>query len=397
VHPARLAALCLLAPASIYAASTVSGCGSDGGHAAGADSGGGESSSSSGGDSCSGPAPGGDAGCKEPPTPPQTSAEPTQTSHDYAISALYLGDTDRKGMPSADAWKSLGYDLDGKNTAATSTDVCALAPGASTQVQVDGYGAIDNSWGANILPIIVMAESTEPICNSTCCGPARWTEMMVVSGFDDSAHNRTTAVGLTGALLGGVTFLPCDVGLPMFDPSAIWPVDPATVSGCSGAGGCPAGTNPVTHALVKLPSAFQVDGLFASGAPVDLPVDLEFPDGSALPIDIKHAVVTFQPDRPGAVTNGTIAGVIPTQDLIATLRRIAGGISASLCTGSAFDSIAAQYEQTSDIVYDGQAISNPAGQPCNAISIGLGFDATEIAPPSVIGPGKPAPPDLCGD
>jgi hypothetical protein len=57
----------------------------------------------------------------------------------------------------------------------------------------------------------------------------------------------------------------------------------------------------------------------------------------------------------------------------------------------------AQFEQASDILYDGATISNVSGQACNAISIGLGFDATEIAPPSVIAPGAPQPPDPCGD
>ena len=57
----------------------------------------------------------------------------------------------------------------------------------------------------------------------------------------------------------------------------------------------------------------------------------------------------------------------------------------------------AQYEQASDIVYEGGWITNLSGQPCNAISIGLGFSATEIAPPSIIAGGSPQPPDLCGD
>jgi hypothetical protein len=34
---------------------------------------------------------------------------------------------------------------------------------------------------------------------------------------------------------------------------------------------------------------------------------------------------------------------------------------------------------------------------CNAISIGLGFDSTEIAVPSTIAPGSPAAPNKCAD
>src|SRR5579871_1119177 len=43
----------------------------------------------------------------------------------FAISKLYLGDTDPDGTPDkANGWKHFGYDLDGKISTATSTDLC---------------------------------------------------------------------------------------------------------------------------------------------------------------------------------------------------------------------------------------------------------------------------------
>ena len=98
---------------------------------------------------------------------------------------------------------------------------------------------------------------------------------------------------------------------------------------------------------------------------------------------------------PGSVTNGTIAGVIETGQLISALQQVAGAISTSLCSGSAFQSIAMQIEQTSDIVLNGSTVSNPPGVTCNAISIGLGFNATEIAAPSTIAAPAPAPTNPC--
>jgi len=365
----------------------VAGCGGpvhagggDGGSEAGANS----SSSSSGSDSCRDPS----NECVEPPSPPP-GASGGLRSHDYAIHEVFLGDTDRTGLTSANAWQTFGYDLDDKLTTASSTDVCTPLAGATTQVQVDGAGAIDNSWGENLLPLIIANNSMPP---GVIRGPVS-TEMMYVTGFDDSTGNMTDALGLTGALLGGVP-LPYDT--PTWDLSTVWPVAPGTVSGCTAAGGCPAGTDPVRSALAKWPSAFQVKGTFSSGTPVDIMLPLDI-GGQTLPLDIRSAIVTFWPDGPGAVTHGTIAGVLSAQELIATLRQIAAAISTSLCTGTAFQSIATQIEQTSDIVYDGKTISNPAGQPCSAISIGLGFNAIEIAPPSVIAPGMPQPPDRCGD
>jgi hypothetical protein len=376
----RLGTTCLLA------SSVLGGCGVDRAPEASSDAGadGGASVLGDGGGSCS---------LEPPPRPTGFASQPTRGSHDYAISQLFLGDTDRAENPSPDAWRSFGYDLDHKLTTLSSTDVCTLTAGAGSQVQVDGDCGTDNSWGANVMPLILQLDSTATMPVSGW-DPVGWTEMMYVTGFDDSMGNTTSAVGLTGVLLGGALW-PDGPPYP-WGPSTVWPVAPDGVNGCTAAGGCPAGVDPVTSARARLPSAFQAEGTFVGGTDVDLTLTLAI-GGQQLTISVAGAVVTFDPGGPGSVTNGTLAGVISTQQFIAELQQLAGDISTSLCAGSAFSSIATQIQQTSDIVYDGATISNPPGQPCNAISIGLGFNATEIAAPSVIAPGTPQPPDRCTD
>jgi len=123
--------------------------------------------------------------------------------------------------------------------------------------------------------------------------------------------------------------------------------------------------------------------------------------GQTLPLQVRSATVTFDPKAPGSVTNGTIAGVLATNELIAGLQSVAGSISTSLCSGSAFNSIAQQIQQGSDIIVDptSGAVSNKPGTACNAISIGLGFEGVEIAVPTaadVAGP-TPVAPSPCGD
>jgi len=177
----------------------------------------------------------------------------------------------------------------------------------------------------------------------------------------------------------------------------VWPVipDPGLINNnCTTTGGCPAGTNPITDAVIKFNGAFQTKGTFVSGAPNPLQLSLSI-GGQSLSLNIASAVISFDPSAPGEVTNGTIAGVLDTSQLISGLMNVAGNISTSLCSGSAFQSIAMQIEQTSDIVLNGTTVSNPAGTTCNAISIGLGFNSTEIAAPSVIAPGAPAAPSKC--
>ncbi len=417
----RLAALSLLAtslPLALCASSFVSACGGtvaashDAGTGSGSSSGGGTGSgfgSSSGIGSSSGTSgsgsgisgsssgsPGdqcGDVPCQQPPPAPTgTTSLPTPKAHNYAVHQLFLGDTDRMGNPSMVAWESFGYDLDGKVTTASSTDVCTLVAGSSRQVQVDGNGGIDNSWGSDIMPIVDTLDSTATQTLNQAIQNGAWTQMIDVVGFDDSPGNTTSAVGLQGVVLAGAAF---PGGAPAWNVTTNWPVAPELMSGCTLTTGCPSGTNPVTDATVRL-MGFQSGGTFVSGPPVPLTLPIAL-FGQPLVLNVASAVITFQPQMPGSVTGGVIAGVIASDDLIAALQRSAGNLTTSLCSGSAFESIAMQIQQTSDIVLNGTTVSNAAGVQCNAISIGLGFNATEIAAPSVIaGPSQP-PPNPCGD
>jgi hypothetical protein len=413
----RLAALSLLATSlALCAASLVSACGgavaasSDAGtdvgtgssSGNGSGSGSGSSSGSSSGTTgsssgTSGSSSGGTDQCghvtcqQPPPAPTGTTSPPTPGAHNYAIHQLLLGDTDRMGNPSMIAWQTFGYDLDGKVTTAASTDVCTLVAGSSKQVQVDGQGGIDNAWGSQIMPIVDTLDSTATQTLNASLQGGAWTQMIDVVGFDDSAGNMTSAVGLQGVVLAGATY----PGVPAWNVTTNWPVAPELITGCTLTTGCPSGTNPVTDATIHL-MAFQSGGTFVSGPPVPLSLPIAL-FGQPLILNVASAVITFSPQAPGSVTNGTIAGVIATSDLVTAFEQTAGSISTSLCSGSALESIAQQLEQTSDIVLNGTTVSNEAGTPCNAISIGLGFNATEIAAPSVIAGPSPAPVNPCGD
>jgi hypothetical protein len=334
------------------------------------------------------------------------------TSHNYAIHTLYMGDTDRTGVANASAWMAYGYNLDDRVTTKASTDVCTLAAGASKTTQTDGNGGIDNSFGENILPIFITtagSDFSQEINNALDEGHLTYT--FYVNGFDDSAGNTTSAIGLTGIFLAGGNYADENNGAaPAWDTTTRWPILPTLMNGCSPTTGCGAGcvygsaagacpVNPVTAATVRFPSAYQAGGTFVNSASpsVGLPLSL----GAFLPLDVRAAIVTFQPKAPGSVTNGTIAGVLVTTELVTALQAMAGNISTSLCSGSAFQSIAQQIEQASDIVVDltSGAVSNFAGTGCNAISIGLGFEGTEIAAPtpSSIEAAVPAAPNPCAD
>jgi hypothetical protein len=201
-------------------------------------------------------------------------------------------------------------------------------------------------------------------------------------------RNRTTATGLTAALLAGGPYVAWRDAGPTWDLTANWPIWPilSTSLDCASTG-CPAGTNPVTAAAVQFPHAFQTQGEFVGISPGDFLLNLWLfgaNQDAVFPVPIHGTVLTFQPQRSGAVTSGTIAGAVNASELFEDLPPPPDGLQTSLCGGSDFESIVEQIFQACDIVLDGDTVSNGPGRTCNAISIGLGFDAVEIAPPTQI-------------
>jgi hypothetical protein len=105
---------------------------------------------------------------------------------------------------------------------------------------------------------------------------------------------------------------------------------------------------------------------------------------------IHQPILTFDHASHSEAINGTIAGVLDTEEFIDGLRAV-GRKNTSLC-GSAFAPVEDAIRQCADILVDG---SNRPNVPCSAISIGLGFDAKLIANPTKVAPMPDPPPDVC--
>jgi len=74
-----------------------------------------------------------------------------------AVNKLFLGDTDRNGTANpTNGWKNYGFNLDGLKSTKTSKNLCKpRSGGTAAAVYPDGTDGIDNSFGKNILPIIL--------------------------------------------------------------------------------------------------------------------------------------------------------------------------------------------------------------------------------------------------
>jgi hypothetical protein len=331
--------------------------------------------------SSSGTTSGGSGGGLEPPAAPAGAAPAALgTPRTFALQGLFLGGTDRTGAPSDGAWKKYGYDLDKKTTTSKSTDVCSLADGAPKSAQTDGDQGIDNSFGETILPIVTSVSATAETDINKSLTDGSFTVMLDIQGLtDDPAQTNTN---LSGQIFAGATYS-ADKTAPGFDLTTDWPVRPELLAdGKTVEGGSKVKFDPATTYIVKGQFVTQ-----ASAIKLSLAVG-----GQALELDILNAVITFNHTDPHSAATGTIAGIINTQQLVDAIHGVAGRLQKSLCEGSAFDQIATELKQASDIVSAG---ANNAGVPCDGISIGLGFTAKEIKHPTKVAPATVAGEDPC--
>jgi hypothetical protein len=204
--------------------------------------------------------------------------------------------------------------------------------------------------------------------------------MLDITGLSTDA--KQTATGLTGQLFAGGKFSQTTGVNPTWTTADDWPVLADLLND---------GMTIASGSKIKFGSSYIVNGTWVNGSPGDVVLTLAI-GGQALSLTVHQAIITFDHTSAAHADNGTIAGVITTDELIMGLKAVAGRISTSLCSGSAFDSIAQQIRQASDIMHDG---TNVAGTSCDAISIGLGFTSDQIGEPMTVAPiGCPSP-DPC--
>jgi hypothetical protein len=319
-----------------------------------------------GGPACSAPS--------EPPADPHAPPPAGMQSLVYAISKLYVGDTDRSGAMTSTAWESLGSNLDGLCDTASSMPACIPAAGAPPSVHANGCSGIDNSWGETLVPVLQqLGPSLSGQASFALEAGDAETLLVVVDGVGGT--NDANASGVTGAILGGAPL----GHPPVYDGTDIWPIDSRTF-----------GTSPTTPFTGGwLAGATVVSGVVGGPGEITLYVTL---GGAALGIPIRNprVVMTLSNGDASAMT-GTIAGEIPTVEMVLAFEAVAGDISSSLCGGAVMESIMDQILGASDILIDG---SQDSSQSCDAISVGIGFDAerVQLGPVEVVAP----PPHPCG-
>jgi hypothetical protein len=293
-----------------------------------------------------------------------------------AATKIYYGDTDfTDAADKVNGWKQFGFNLDGKVSTSTSTDLCKPVNNAAPKnVYPDGNNGIDNSFGKNILPIFLGIASDFSTKANQAITDGSYTLIFDLEGLGAGADQAPIASKLYGGTLLAAP--------PKFDGSDCWPVAPEGLA------------NPVDIASAK--PFFAMGSVAANhwdsgptSATVPLTIDS---NGFKIHLDLHfaHASIDLDANHLGSQV-GQLGGVIATSELVAEMKKVAGSFDPSLCSGSTIDSIVSQLQQASDILQDG---TEDPTKSCDGISIGLGFKTKAISLGG-IGPVTPAQPDPC--
>ncbi len=315
------------------------------------------------------------------PPPRPDGGVPTAQLTTFALRSLDIGDVGPDGGATTLGWQTLGYNLDGKVTTSTSTDVCAPVSGASTDGQVDGFGGIDNAFVKSILPLVkgISSSAFSSAQVSQQLGSGAWTLLIEIDGLGNDPAQ--TAVGLTAQVFEGAALS----SAPAFDATTQWPVlSSSLVDGATFASG----------AKVTFGAAYVSNGTFVS-ASTTAPLPLRLvSQGNTFTMMLHHPIITFAHASPDVGAGGIVAGVLDTQELITTFQQMAGRVDTSLCSGPTIQSLLTQLAEASDMFADG---TNSATGTCSGISIAFGFEARVVANPSSVTQAPAPPPDPCGD
>jgi hypothetical protein len=276
---------------------------------------------------------------------------PTHEGTVFAASKLYFGEG-YNGQ-----WKKMGFNVDGKVSTANSTDLCIPSANADPATPYpDGDQGIDNSFGKNLLPLILGLYPTWVTDINNGIGAGTFTALIKVECMPKTGD----APVLTSKLFGGTTL----GSKPKWDGTDQWPVEPGLLADPK---------DPLSTTIVFEKSSITGD-LWDSGTGVTfiLAVPLATNTGKTtikLTLYNAHMTMKLSPDRKTA-TEGMIGGVLNTEELVAEIKKVGNMLNAC----GLVDTLVTQVRQASDIMSDG---TEDPKQTCDGITMGLAFEMTE--------------------
>ena len=213
-----------------------------------------------------------------------------------AINELFLGDTNRDGTPNTtNGWKEYGFNLDALISTKTSTNLCQPREGgAKASIYPDGNEGIDNSFGKNILPIILGLASDLSATANESIQQGDFTIMLDISKLG------TDCTGAAGKLYAGAKLVD-GAGMeltPKFDGTDEWPLSRELLENPS---------DPAS-AKIKFPQAYVAGKTWVSGTKGTVSIQLTI-SGFTISLDImkQYAGHAHASPKKWALVDGDVA------------------------------------------------------------------------------------------
>lgn len=240
--------------------------------------------------------------CGQPPADPEASGGDGDGVV-LAVSKLFLGDTDRNGVASADAWKDYGYNLDNFKSTATSKNVCKPRAGGQPSVHNDGNDGIDNAFGKGILPAISLLIDNPTSTVNDEIADGSFTLMLKL----DDLGTGDNYSGIKASLYAGGNL----EAQPKWDGTDEWPVIYELLD-----------NGDVNKPKIVFTDSYVADRTWVGKAD-SLDISLAIQD-VALTLTIHNAVLTMDLDsNNGGAKNGNIAGILEVDELLDTITTMA--------------------------------------------------------------------------
>ncbi len=316
------------------------------------------------------------SGGKTPPArPPMTTEGPDGEELLFALRNVFLDQEE--------AWATVGYDLDGRNTTSENGDQECLD--AEQGFELDGEDGIDNVFGGAFFPSVQKVLPTIQDDARAAQDAGRGTLLLHVRGWNHEPNDPLITVDIVQAA-AGTSEDPSLVEFDGFELVYIADGEPAPPPAWDGNDHWWAREDSYLNGETETPFIQDDDAYVANGtAVVQLPTNrpiLFFVGDKGVIVRLSDAVATAElVDSGESLSNIVVAGRWAVDDLHAIAPNI----------GLCIPSLVALLNQEASLRADVRADGEPSNSPCDAVSMGVSFELGVKGTFVDLGPSRPIP------
>jgi len=304
-----------------------------------------------------------------PPGRPPGEAKPSGKGRTtwLIVRHFFLNSQNFDSLPSKDAWRDLGFDLDhvctGDKEAKDNLGTCKRSPGANDKTLLDGNGCRDNNFGSQIIPLLLFVNGVFESDGNTAIENGRNTWILALEDLDDGPDDPY----VTGSLYKAANWADFGTTKPKFDGTDVREVESESVTALD-----------LGKPRTRFSKGYVRGNVWVSGEAFDFEVIVPFVGiGYQLPLVGATVTVRLSEDHKTAGL-GILGGGLEASDLERIVAPFAS--AAGFCPGStAYKSLLGQVATFVDVVAGAPNLQDPA-KNCDTVSLGMGIAFASIKP-----------------